>query len=121
MNNALSTQWFSLSSLACTFSVLLLPVSVFITDFLSFFDWYHTAIIYDVYGILTRLQGLTLNTALRDDPRYPRPFVITFDARLTIDYDEMLLEASKYARGRCCSIIVENFMSSKVNPYFIRM
>ena len=78
---------------------LALPVVVFVTDFLSYFKWYHTVIVYDTNGILTLIQGEMLKTTLRDDPRYPRPYVITFDARRPVDYDEILIEASQYARG----------------------
>ena len=72
---------------------------VFILSLLSYFDWQHTAIVYDTHNPLMRIQGDSLVLALRDDPSKWRPFALSFDARTNFDYEEILKEASKYARG----------------------
>ena len=78
---------------------------------LDYFDWYHTVIVYDTAGVLTRIQGESLASALRDHPDYPRPYVISFNATLNPDYNEMLTEARRYARGMYMSVRMSNVCS----------
>ena len=55
-----------------------------------------------------RIQGDSLVLALRDDHTKWRPYPLSFDARLEVDHERMLLDASKYARG--VKIIAQKYL-----------
>ena len=82
--------------------------AVFVLSLLTYFEWSHTAIIYDTHNPLMRIQGDSLVLALRDDHTKWRPYPLSFDARLEVDHERMLLDASKYARG--VKIIAQKYL-----------
>ena len=63
------------------------------------FNWKHTAIIYDEYDVLMRVQGSALIRSLVEEASLPRPYNIVFDTTKNPDFSSFLDEASKHARG----------------------
>ena len=63
------------------------------------FGWKHVAILFDNADPLMRVQGNAIRTALREDPRYPRPYDIEFSTNKNPNFRSMLQEASRHARG----------------------
>ena len=73
--------------------------SVVLTSILDHFGWKHVAIIFENLNLLNQVQGAALRTALREDPRYPRPYDIEYAANSNPDFKAMLKEAGRHARG----------------------
>ena len=73
--------------------------SGFFTAIMDHFHWKHVAIIFDNIDPLMRLQGDAIRTALREDPRYPRPYDIEFSTTKNPNFKAMMEEASQHARG----------------------
>ena len=71
----------------------------FFTAIMDQFQWKHVAIIFDNHDPLMRLQGDAIRTALREDPRYPRPYDIEFSTVKNPNFKAMIQEASQHARG----------------------
>ena len=82
---------------------------------MDYFGWKQVAIVYDIEDVFFRIQGLALNSALKNDDKYKRPFDIEYDSKKNPDFDDILVEASKHAR----SMFENHFRFSNSTTYLI--
>ena len=78
------------------------------------FGWRHVAILFHATDILLRLQGDSLRLALRKDPNYPMPYDFSYVPSDTTDHRQMLLTASRSARGELIMLFSKYQLASNV-------
>ncbi|WAR13368.1 ANPRA-like protein [Mya arenaria] len=82
----------------CEYTVSLGPIRDSISAIMSEYNWFHTAILYDISYVFFDLAGSNLVHDFRTNPDMERPYDIAFNPSKVTDYGELLLEARNYAR-----------------------